>query len=86
MHHKPQQMLLVLNKHYSKNNAEHDGHVHTLAASCIQILDVNVYRVAPPPGGGGYYKCAPFTVLNITPREGTLLVKLTSRLGSHKGF
>ena len=22
----------------------------------LQILDVNVYRVAPPPGEGGYYR------------------------------
>ena len=27
-----------------------------------QILYVNVYRVAPPPGEGGYYKSPSFTV------------------------
>ena len=31
-----------------------------------QILYVNVYRVAPPPGEGGYYNSPPFTVLNCS--------------------
>ena len=33
----------------------------------IQILHVNVYRVAPPSGGWGYYKTPPFTVQCSVP-------------------
>ena len=32
-----------------------------------QILYVNVSRVAPPPGGRGYYKSPPFTVQYSIP-------------------
>ena len=33
----------------------------------MQILYVNVYRVAPPQGGGGYYKSPPFPVQYFCP-------------------
>ena len=38
-----------------------------IVAGGTQILHVNVYRVAPPAGGEGYYKSPPFTVQSSDP-------------------